>query len=94
MPAVLKPLKETVQKQLKAGQRAVLEQVLHTIGLQVAVQGCGTVCEQFTKTIAKYTKYSSEGELSKRDRLNSPLSALLVADYSLNLSVSRCNGLC
>src|ERR1700760_3235040 len=59
----------SVSQVLHDKQSAGLDSVFRQTGIDVALNGCKTVCDDFTATIAKYTIHSTETKFSKRDSL-------------------------
>jgi hypothetical protein len=63
--SVLGCLKDT----LNDSEATILGPLLQRTQLELALRGCSTVCDQFAKTLNKYTQSSPDGRLSRRARL-------------------------
>ncbi|RMJ19780.1 hypothetical protein CDV36_000585 [Fusarium kuroshium] len=62
---------ESLQAALDQGDsRPILHDIALTRNLEAALKACSEVCGRFHEELKKLLRHSSEGELSRRDRLN------------------------
>ena len=80
---------ESLKQALGSKQSAALDPVLRQIGIDVALEGCRAVCDDFKATIDKYTTHSTKTKFSKRDRLTVTFRKSKIATFTERLDLCK-----
>lgn len=85
----LKAVLQALQRLFKDVQTPAVDSVLVDMKVRSVLQSCQDVCDDFKALVTKWTRHSTEGKFSKRDKLAVTFGGQMMAAFTQKLGLYK-----